>query len=69
MTKAELNFMIDSRVEALVGFLMEDKNMSLLDAFDRVYNSRTYRLLSNPQTGLYYQSAGYIYSYLEEECQ
>ena len=41
--------------------------MSLLEAFDRVYNSRVYEKLMDARTGLYLQSAEYIYDYLCEE--
>ena len=36
-------------------------------AFDAVYTSRLFEKLSDPKTGLYFQSSGYVYSYLEEE--
>ena len=41
--------------------------LSLSEAFDAVYNSRLFLKLNNPKTGLYFQSSGYVYSYLESE--
>ena len=38
-------------------------------AFDTVYTSRLFEKLSNPETGLFFQSSGYVYSYLTEELQ
>ena len=67
MRKAELEFMINYRIEQMVAYLMEDYGLTVLDAFDRVYNSRTYQLLMMPESGLYFQSPAYIYSYLIEE--
>jgi hypothetical protein len=37
------------------------------DAFDKVYNSRTYQNLLNPLSQLYYQSPGYVYACLTAE--
>ena len=32
-----------------------------------IYNSWTYEKLSDPETGLFFQSVGYVYSFLEDE--
>ena len=37
------------------------------EALGVLYNSDTFALIQDVGTGLYYQSAGYVYSYLEEE--
>ena len=68
LTNNQFQFIVNSDVEALVSFLQEDYKMPLLDAFDRVYNSRVYEKLNNRKTGLYLQSPEYIYDYLQEEC-
>ena len=36
-------------------------------AIDVVYKSKTYEALSRPETGLYSQSSGYVYEYLQQE--
>ena len=41
--------------------------MTILDAFDTIYNSRIYKKLIDTETGLYIQSPLYIYEYLKEE--
>lgn len=53
--------------EELVAILMEEKKLSIEDAFEALYRSQTYAHLSNPNTKLYIQSAGYVFSILEEE--
>lgn len=53
--------------EELVTILMEETGCSMEDAFSRLYQSQTYVKLSDPNTKLYTQSAGYVYSLLEEE--
>lgn len=45
----------------------KDFDKEMKKAFDTLYNSDTYAKLSDPKTGLYIQSAGYIYSYLKTE--
>lgn len=67
LTNNQFQFVVNSDVEALVSFLQEDYHLSLLDAFDRVYNSKTYERLTDRKTGLYLQSPDYIYDYLQEE--
>ena len=53
--------------EDLVAILMEEKGLSIEEAFTVLYRSQTYARLSDPNTKLYFQSAGYVYSLLEEE--
>lgn len=67
LTKNQFQFIINSDVEALVSFLHEEQGVSLLEAFDKVYNSRIYEKLVDVKTGLYLQSPDYIYDYLREE--
>ena len=51
----------------LVEMLMEEWHCGMEEALDMFYNSDTFDRLSNPSTGLYYQSAGYVYDYLRNE--
>ena len=67
ITQDQLQFIINSDVEQMVARLQGEKGIPLAEAFDRVYNSNTYRKLLNVDTGLYLQSADYIYDYLKEE--
>ncbi len=48
-------------------FLKDDYSLSTIDALDKIYNSAIYQKLLNFETGLYLQSPGYIYSYLQDE--
>lgn len=67
LNKNQLQFIINSDVEDMVKCLQEDYGYSTIDAFDKVYNSEIYQKLLNLRTGLYLESPGYIYSYLQEE--
>ena len=54
-------------VKDMISRLMEERDLSLQQAFDAVYTSRLFEKLSDPKTGLFFQSSGYVYSYLIEE--
>ena len=55
-------------VKNLALLLMErDKTLSLSDALAIVFNSETYQKIMNDKAGLYYQSARYVFSFLDEE--
>lgn len=67
LSKNRLLFIINSNIEQIVSFLQEDYGLSILEAFDIVYSSQIYEKLINTDTGLYLESAEYIYQYLKEE--
>ncbi|MDD2595621.1 MAG: hypothetical protein PHD11_07410 [Bacteroidales bacterium] len=64
---SSIDFAIESMASDLVMLLIEDKHFSLEEALDVLYNSTLYQKLKDPDTGLYYQSPGYVYSYLKNE--
>ena len=51
----------------LTQMLMENWGYSMQEALTVLYNSDTFERLSDPATELYFQSAGYIYDYLQNE--
>ena len=53
--------------EEWVAILVDEKGISIPAAFELVYQSRTYAKLSDPNTKLFIQSSGYVFSLLEEE--
>ena len=67
VTPAEFRYLKETLSKDLIVLLMERKDMSMDDAFRCYYNSETFQKIANPETGLYFQSPGYVYSYLEEE--
>lgn len=66
-TKKQQQFIINCDVEEIVSFLQEDYGMSTIEAFDTIYNSKTYEKLINVDNGLFIQSPLYIYEYLKKE--
>lgn len=67
VSQAEFQNMKEEIVKDMISRLMEERCLSLQQAFDAVYTSRLFEKLSNPNTGLFFQSSGYVYSYLIEE--
>lgn len=67
VSQAEFQNMKEEIVKDMISRLMEERRLSLQQAFDAVYTSRLFEKLSNPKTGLFFQSSGYVYSYLLEE--
>ncbi len=45
----EIEFIINCDVEKIVSLLQEDYGMTILDAFDTIYNSRIYKKLIDTQ--------------------
>ena len=54
-------------VKDLIARLMDECGLTMQQAFDAVYTSRLFLKLNNPKTGLYFQSSGYVYSFLDSE--
>ena len=64
----EIEEMKDDLVKELANMLMSnDANISMEQALECVFNSETYQKLLDNKTQLYYQSAGYVMSYLQNE--
>lgn len=60
-------FMVETLTRELIVRLMEERSLSMREAMDIVYNSKTYAALNNLNTGLYFQSPAYVYDVLAEE--
>lgn len=67
VSQAEFQNMKEDIVKDMIVRLMQEKNISMQEAFDLVYTSRLFKKLDNPRSGLYFQSSGYVYSYLTDE--
>jgi hypothetical protein len=67
VTQAEFQNMKEEIVKDMIARLMDERNLSMHDAFDAVYTSRLFEKLNNPKTGLFFQSSGYVYSFLTDE--
>lgn len=67
VSQAEFQNMKEEIVKDLISRLIEERGITMQEAFDIVYQSRLFEKLNNPNTGLYFQSSGYVYSYLQDE--
>lgn len=67
ISQAEFQNMKEEIVKDLIARLMDERGLSLQQAFDAVYTSRLFEKLGDPKTGLFFQSSGYVYSFLTEE--
>lgn len=63
----DIEYMVEYIAAELTVLLMEKRDLSFQEAIDTVYTSDTYVKLRDKNTGLYYQSPKYVYSFLEHE--
>lgn len=67
LTDDQIEMMQEDMSAELVSLLMKNWHYSMDEALDVLYNSDVYARLEDKSTGLYYQSPGYVYSYLDRE--
>ena len=67
VTQAEFQNMKEEIVKDLISRLIDERGLAMEQAFDAVYTSRLFEKLNDPKTGLFFQSSGYVYSFLIEE--
>ncbi len=67
LTAGQIKMMQEDLYADLVEILMQKWNYSQEEALDTLYNSETFERVEDKKSGLYYQSPGYVYSYLESE--
>jgi len=67
LTSDQIEIMNEDMSEELIKLLMINWHYSLDEAMNVLYNSDTFSRLEDDNTGLYYQSPGYVYSYLNQE--
>lgn len=65
----DVRFLVECLSKELIELLMQDYNWDIEKAIDVLYSSNTYAKLEDSRTGLYYQGAVYVYSYLKEEIE
>jgi hypothetical protein len=64
VTPQEFNRLKEQLTASLIQILVEEHGYSLEDALDRVYTSPIFEKLSDPNTGLFFQSPRYVLSYI-----
>ncbi len=61
MTATDRQFMIECLCEDIVPMIIEEYHLTDKEAFDRLYKSKTFSKIEDPETGLYYQSPVYVF--------
>ncbi len=64
VTPQEFNRLKEQLTASLIQILVEEHGYSLEDAFACVYTSPIFEKLSDPNTGLFFQSPRYVLSYI-----
>lgn len=67
VSEQEFKFMTESITSDLIQLLIDREHYTLPQAVEAVYKSDIYAALLRPGTGLYAQSSGYVYQYLDKE--
>ena len=67
MVIEKLNYLVECIAQDLIQYLIEDNHISMEEAMELVYNSKTFEKLNDFKTHLYYESSSYVYEYLKEE--
>lgn len=63
----DFEYMKEAMATELVELLIDEYEMTIPEALDILYFSDTYKKLCDRNTGLYFQSVLYVYSYLKNE--
>ena len=67
LTPQQIQIMKDDLAVELAENLVDEFHYTPQEALDVLYKSETFDRLQDSETGLYYQSAGYVYSFLSNE--
>ncbi len=65
----DIQFQIECLSSDLIAMLVETYQWDTKRALDEYYNSETFQRICNPETGLYYESPVYVFSFLKNEIE
>ena len=66
---SDIQFQIECLTSELVQMLMEEYGWDMRRAMDELYASETYGKINDPECGLYYQGAVYVFQFLKNELE
>ncbi len=66
---ADIQFQIECLTAELAEMLMAEYGWDIRRALDELYSSVTFAKLNDPDCGLYYQGAVYIFQFLKSEIE
>ena len=64
-----IQFQIECLSADIVEMLKNTYGWDMKKSFDELYGSDTFKLICNPETGLYYEGAIYVFQYLKTELE
>ena len=67
LSAGQIKMMQEDMYADLIQILMEEYGYTLEKAMETLYNSETFARLQNADTGMFYQSPGYVYALLANE--
>jgi hypothetical protein len=65
----DIQFQIECLAAELTEMLMNEYGWDIRRALDELYGSDTFGKLNDPECGLYYQGAVYIFQFLKSEIE
>lgn len=63
----KVKFLTEQNIQDIVAFIVEDERIDYDKAIDKFYSSETFEKLSDSSTGLYRESAAYVYELYKNE--
>lgn len=69
ITPQQFHYLCNTTTTEILTIMTEELGISLPEACDKLYHSRTFEKLNDQESGLYIQSPRYNLSYLMEELQ
>lgn len=63
----KVKFLIDQNLQEIIAYIVEDDKIEYDDALDIFFRSQTFEKLYDSDTGLYRESAAYIYELFKTE--
>lgn len=64
ISHSEYNYLKEHATARMIQIMVDEWGESMESAIDKVYSSEIYQKLSDPSTGLFFQSPRYILSYI-----
>lgn len=65
----DIQFQVECLAAELAEMLMREYGWGIRRALDELYRSQTFAKLNDPECGLYYQGAVYIFQFLKNEIE
>lgn len=61
--------LVEFNVQDIIDYIMQDNKIDIEEAMNRFYSSTTFDKLQDIETGLYLESAAYVYDMYKDEVE